>query len=71
MRAEEDATRAPLREQLQSAINRTTFTFAFVSLLALALLFGVHLLSERNRGQLHRHATWLSHDARAALGTPS
>jgi PAS domain S-box-containing protein len=60
MRAEEDATRAPLRAQLQSAIGRTTYTFAFVSLQALALLFGVHLLSERNRSQLHRHATWLS-----------
>ena len=65
MQAEEDATRAPLRAQLQSAINNTTFTFAFVSLLALALLLGVHLLSERNREQVHRHATWL----RTTLGS--
>ena len=50
---------------MQSAINNTTFTFAFVSLLALALLLGVHLLSERNREQVHRHATWL----RTTLGS--
>src|SRR5262249_56980634 len=30
------------------------------SLLALALLFGVHLVSERGRARLHRHAAWLS-----------
>ena len=60
MRAEEDATRAPLRERLQAAITRTMFTFTLASVLALALLFGVHLLSERNRDQLGRHAAWLS-----------
>ena len=60
MRAEEDATRAPLRGRLQAAITRTMFTFTLASALALALLFGVHLLSERNRNQLRRHAAWLS-----------
>ena len=60
MRAEEDATRAPLRERLQAAITRTTLTFTFASALALALLFGVHLLSQRSRDQLRRDAAWLS-----------
>ena len=35
-------------------------TFTFASALALALLFGVHLLSERSRNQLRRYAAWLS-----------
>ena len=60
MRAEEDATRNTLRSRLQAAITRTMLTFTFASVLALALLFGVHLLSERNRNQLRRHAAWLS-----------
>jgi PAS domain S-box-containing protein len=60
MRAEEDATRGPLRQRLQAAITRTTLTFTFASALALALLFGVHLLSQRSRDQLRRYAAWLS-----------
>ncbi len=60
MRAEEDAARDSLRDRLQTAINRTTITFTFASALALALLFGVHLLSERSRDQLRRHVAWLS-----------
>jgi PAS domain S-box-containing protein len=60
MRAEEDATRNTVRSRLQAAITRTMFTFTFASAVALALLFGVHLLSERNRNQLRRHAAWLS-----------
>jgi PAS domain S-box-containing protein len=60
MRAEEDSTRAPLRGRLQAAISRTMLTFTLASALALALLFGVHLLSERNRNQLRQHAAWLS-----------
>ena len=60
MGAEENATRVRLRDGLQAALKGTTLTFTLTSLLALALLFGVHLLSERSREQLHRHAAWLS-----------
>jgi PAS domain S-box-containing protein len=60
MRAEEDASRASLRSRLQAAITRTTLTFSFASALALALLFGVHLLSKHSREQLRREAAWLS-----------
>jgi len=60
LRAEEDAARTPLRARLHAAITRTTLTFTFASAFALALLFGVHVLSERNRDQLRRHAAWLS-----------
>jgi PAS domain S-box-containing protein len=60
LRQEEDATRAVLRDRLQMAITRTLFTFTFASGLALALLFGVHLLSERSREELRQHAAWLS-----------
>ncbi len=60
MRAEEDAARTSLRGRLQTALTRTIVTFAFASALALALLFGVHLLSERSRDQLGRQAAWLS-----------
>ncbi len=60
LRAEEDATRSALRSRLQTALVRTLVTFGFASALALALLFGVHFLSERSRHQLRRHAAWLS-----------
>jgi PAS domain S-box-containing protein len=60
MRAEEDANRASLRGQLQTALIRTLITFTFASAIALGLLFAVHLLSERSRGELRRHAAWLS-----------
>ena len=60
MGAEENATRVRLRDGLQAALKGTTLTFTLTSLLALALLFGVHLLSERSREQLQRHAAWLS-----------
>ena len=60
MGAEENATRVRLKDGLQAALNGTMLTFTLTSLLALALLFGVHLLSERSREQLHRHAAWLS-----------
>jgi PAS domain S-box-containing protein len=60
MRADENITRAILRQRLQTAIGRTTVTFTLASSLALALLFGVHLLSERSRLDLRRHVTWLS-----------
>jgi len=60
LRGQEDANRAPLRRRLHAAITRTTLTFTFASACALALLFGVHVLSERNRDQLRRHAAWLS-----------
>jgi PAS domain S-box-containing protein len=58
--AEEDATRVRLRRELQSALKGTTLTFTLTSVLALVLLFGIHLLSQRSRGQLERHAAWLS-----------
>ncbi len=60
LRAEENATRDARRARLQAAIARTIGTFAFASVLAMALLFGVHALSERNRDQLRRDAAWLS-----------
>ncbi len=60
MRADEDITRGILRGRLQTAIGRTILTFTLASSLALALLFVVHLLSERSRLNLGRHATWLS-----------
>ncbi len=60
MGAEENATRVRLKDELQAALKGTTLTFTLTSLLALVLLFGVHLLSERSREQLHRHAAWLS-----------
>src|SRR4029077_7663614 len=60
MGAEENATRVRLREGLQAALKGTTLTFTLTSVLALVLLFGIHLLSERSRGQLHRPAAWLS-----------
>ncbi len=58
--AEEDATRVRLRGELQAALKGTTLTFTLTSILALVLLFGIHLLSQRSRGQLERHAAWLS-----------
>jgi PAS domain S-box-containing protein len=60
LQVEEESTRAPLRTELQEAIRRTTLTFAFVSALALALLFTVHVLSVKSRDELRRHAAWLS-----------
>ncbi len=60
MRGEEDANRDSLRGQLQTALIRTLITFALASAIALGLLFGVHVLSERSRDQLRRHAAWLS-----------
>ena len=58
MRAEEDVSRTSLRRLLESAITRATLTFAFGSVLALVLVLCVHRLSEHNRDQLQRHATW-------------
>ena len=59
--AEENATLRPcLRDGLQGALKGTTLTFTVASVLALVLLFGIHLLSERSRRQLQRHAAWLS-----------
>ena len=60
MGAEEQATRVRLRDRLQSALKSTTLTFALTSILALVLLFGIHLLSQRSRRQLERHAAWLT-----------
>jgi PAS domain S-box-containing protein len=60
LRAEEDQSRAHLRERLQAAINRAKLTFAVASGLSLALLFAVHLLSERHREHSRRHAAWLA-----------
>jgi PAS domain S-box-containing protein len=60
MGAGENATRVRLRDALQAALRGTTLTFALTSLLALVLLFGIHLLSERSREQLRQHAAWLS-----------
>ena len=57
LRADEDMTRAILRQRLQTALGRTTLTFTLASSLALALLFGVHLLSERSRLNQRRHAS--------------
>ena len=60
MAAEENATRIRLKEGLQAALKGATLTFTITSALALALLFGVHLVSERSRKELHRHAAWVS-----------
>jgi PAS domain S-box-containing protein len=60
MRAEEDANRDSLRGQLQTALIRTLITFTLASAIALGVLFAVHVLSERSRDQLRRHAAWLS-----------
>jgi PAS domain S-box-containing protein len=60
MAAGENEARVRLKGALHAALTGTTFTFTLTSLLALALLLGVHLLSERSREQLHRHAAWLS-----------
>jgi CHASE3 domain sensor protein len=60
MGAQENATRARLKDGLQAARRMTMVTFTLTSLLALVLLIGVHFLSERSREQLHRHAAWLS-----------
>jgi PAS domain S-box-containing protein len=60
MGAEEHATRVRLRDGLVAALKGTTLTFSFTSVLALVLLFGIHLLSQRSRGQLERHAAWLA-----------
>jgi PAS domain S-box-containing protein len=60
MGAEENATRVRLRDGLQASLKGTTLTFTLTSVLALVLLFGIHILSERSRGQLKRHAAWLS-----------
>jgi PAS domain S-box-containing protein len=60
MQAEEEVIRAPVRQNMRSAINRTTLTFLFASAAALALLFVVHFLSERSRERLRRDAAWLT-----------
>ena len=60
MLAEEHATRVRLRNELQAALKGTTLTFTLTSVLALVLLFGIHLLTQRSRVQLERHAAWLS-----------
>jgi PAS domain S-box-containing protein len=60
MRVEEGATRARLKDGLQVALNETTVTFTITSILALFLLLGVHLLSQRSRAQLQRHSAWLA-----------
>jgi PAS domain S-box-containing protein len=49
-----------IEEALQGALKGTTLTFMITSALALILLFGVHLVSERSRKELHRRAAWLS-----------
>ena len=51
---------ATVRRDLQTAITRMMVTFTLASALALALLFGVHSLSDRSRNQLRSYATWLS-----------
>jgi PAS domain S-box-containing protein len=58
--ARESASRSRLRDKLKSALRGTTLSFILTSALALGLLLGVHLLSERSRKQLHRRAAWLS-----------
>ncbi len=60
MRIEEDAARGLLRDQLETSITRAMVTFTLASAVALALLFGVHLLSERSRQEIRRSASWLS-----------
>ena len=63
MGAEENATRVRLRDGLQAALKGTTLTFTLTSVLALVLLFGIHLLSERSRGQLRATRRLAIHDA--------
>ncbi len=60
MRAWEDAIREARQAGLRGAIARTTFTFTFASVAALALLFGVHHVGERSRKELKRSARWFS-----------
>ena len=60
MAAHEDAFRDARQAGLRAAIARTIFAFSLVSILALALLFGVHHLSERSRRELKTSARWFS-----------
>ncbi|MGP0062246.1 MAG: CHASE3 domain-containing protein [Isosphaeraceae bacterium] len=60
MTAHEDAMRASRQAGLRAAITRTTFTFVFVSALALTLLFAVHHLNHRSRNELRTSARWFS-----------
>jgi CHASE3 domain sensor protein len=60
MRTVESATRTDLRTRRRATLRQTLFTFTLTSGLALALLFGVHSISERSRIRSHRHTAWLS-----------
>jgi PAS domain S-box-containing protein len=60
MAAEENKARVRLHNAFQAALRGTSLTFTLTSLLALVLLLGVHLLSERSREELRQHAVWLS-----------
>jgi PAS domain S-box-containing protein len=60
MTAGEEAQRQLRRADFQRAITRTIFTFSFVSVLTLALLFVVHHLSQRSRNELRTSARWFS-----------
>ena len=60
MSTEEDALRATRRAGLEAAITRTIFTFSLASILALALLSGVHYVSERSRKAMRTSARWFS-----------
>ena len=60
MAAHEEAVRHARQAGLRAAITRTNFTFTLVSIVALALLFGVHHLSERSRRALKTSARWFS-----------
>jgi PAS domain S-box-containing protein len=60
MAAAENRTRVRLNDARKTAQQGTLLTFALTSLLALGLLVSVHLVSERSRGELRRHAAWLS-----------
>ena len=60
MRSDEAASRGRLEARLHAAIRMTTLAFLFASAVALALLLGVHLLSERGRRALGRYVAWLT-----------
>ena len=67
MAAQENAIRGTRQAELEQAVRRTIFTFGFVSVLALTLLFLVHYQSQRSRNELRTSARWFS-TALASIG---
>ncbi len=56
----ENAMRDRRQAGFRTAITRTIFTFSFVSVLALTLLFAMHYLNQRRSAELRTSARWFS-----------